>query len=126
MYEYREAGCADRRHVSHTGRKIPVTWNISKNMIDIPYFFRRNCDLGTIFVYVGYRDVRCLPPIYVYIGKDIYLSADYYPYPHPSGVIIIQPIFRFLRVIFDGEAIGLSVSARPTAEEAAPEPDSIV
>jgi len=31
------------------------------------YFFRRNRDLGTISVYVGSRDVRCLPPLYVHI-----------------------------------------------------------
>ena len=31
-----------------------------------PYFFGRNRDLGTISVYVGYRDVRCVPPIYIY------------------------------------------------------------
>ena len=49
--------------------KRRVTWNISKNMIYTPYFFRRNRDLGTISVYVGYRYVRCLPP-YMYIyGK---------------------------------------------------------
>ena len=29
---------------------------------DTPYFFCRNRDLGTISVYMGYRDVRCLPP----------------------------------------------------------------
>ena len=41
-------------------------------MTYIPYFFRRNRDLGTISVYVGYRDVRRLPP-YMYIyGKYTY------------------------------------------------------
>ena len=47
-------------------------WNISEKLNDTPYFFRRNRDLGTISVYMGYRDVRCLPP-YMYIyGKYIY------------------------------------------------------
>ena len=32
-----------------------------------PYFSRRNRDLGTISVYVGYRDVRCLPPLCVHV-----------------------------------------------------------
>ena len=41
--------------------KRRLTWNISKNMNYIPYFFRRNRDLGTISVYVGSCDVRCLP-----------------------------------------------------------------
>ena len=36
-------------------------------MTDTPYFFRRNRDLGTISVYVGYRDVRFLPPLSVHI-----------------------------------------------------------
>ena len=35
-------------------------WNISEKLTDTPYFFRRNRDLGTISVYMGYRDVRCL------------------------------------------------------------------
>ena len=35
-----------------------------------PYFFRRNRDLGTISVYVGYRDVRCLPPPCVHIWLE--------------------------------------------------------
>jgi len=48
-------------------------WNISEKLSDTPYFFRRNRDLGTISVYMGYRDVRCLPP-YMYIyGKNIYI-----------------------------------------------------
>ena len=38
------------------------------------HFFRRNRDLGTISVYVGYRDVRYLhTPLYVYI-VSIYIS----------------------------------------------------
>ena len=42
-------------------------WNISEKLSDTPYFFRRNRDLGTISVYVGYRDVRCLPPLYAHV-----------------------------------------------------------
>ena len=55
--------------VCYTGKdwKRRVTWNISKNMTYTPYFFRRNRDLGTIFVYVGYFYVRCLPPICIYM-----------------------------------------------------------
>ena len=53
--------------------KRRLMWNISKNMAYTPYFFRRNRDLGTISVYVGYRDVRFLTP-YMYIyGKYIYI-----------------------------------------------------
>ena len=53
--------------------KRRLMWNISKNMTYTPYFFRRNRDLGTISVYMGYRDVRCLPP-YMYIyGKYMYI-----------------------------------------------------
>ena len=37
---------------------------------------------------------------YIY-GKNIYLSLI--NIPTPEGVIIRQPIFRFLRVIFDGD-----------------------
>ena len=49
MYEYREAVCAARRQGSYTGKdEQAVTWNISKNMIDTPYLFRRNRDLETI------------------------------------------------------------------------------
>ena len=68
MYDYREAGCAARRHVCYTVKKR-LMWNISKNMTYTPYFFRRNRDrdLGTISVYVGYRGVRCLTHLYVYI-----------------------------------------------------------
>ena len=39
------------------------------------------------------------PYVYIY-GKNIHFSADLHP-PHPRGVIIIQPIFRFLGLIFD-------------------------
>jgi hypothetical protein len=42
-------------------------WNISEKLSDTPYFFCRNRDLGTISVYMGYRDVCCLPP-YMHIG----------------------------------------------------------
>ena len=47
--------------------KRRLMWNISKNMTYTPYFLRRNRDLGTISVYVGYRDVRFLPPICIYM-----------------------------------------------------------
>eukprot|EP00964_Phaeocystis_antarctica_P082467 scaffold51715_cov30-Phaeocystis_antarctica.AAC.2 len=40
-------------------------------MIDTPDFSRRNRDLGTISVYVGYRDVRCVPPLSVHIWSQI-------------------------------------------------------
>ena len=36
-------------------------WHLWK-VTDTPYFFRRNHDLGTISVYMGYREVRSLPP----------------------------------------------------------------
>ena len=57
--------------------KRRLMWNISKNMIYTPYFFRRNRDIGTISVYVVYRDVRCLPPLYTY-GYGIYIYIDIY------------------------------------------------
>ena len=38
--------------MSHCKRRL--MWNISKNMIYTPYFFRRNRDLGTISVYGWY------------------------------------------------------------------------
>ena len=70
--------------------------------MDTPYFFRRNRDLGTISVYVGYRDVRCLPPLYVHIWSEHIFVRLLTP-PTPEGVIISQPIFRFLGVIFAGD-----------------------
>ena len=45
-------------------------------VIDTPYFFRRNRDLGTISVYMGYRDVRCLPPTCTYMVRTYMLSAN--------------------------------------------------
>jgi len=72
-------------------------WNISTKVRDTPYFFRRNRDLGTISVYVGYRDARCKYMVIIYIYPLINT-------PSPTqGVIISQPIFRFLGVIFDGD-----------------------
>ena len=52
--------------------KRRLMWNISKNMTYTPYFFRRNRDLGTISVYVGYRDVRCFTPYKHIYGKYTY------------------------------------------------------
>ena len=52
--------------------KRRLMWNISKNMTYTTYFFRRNRDLGTIPVYGGYRDVRCLPPYMYMYGKYTY------------------------------------------------------
>ena len=66
-----------------------------------PYFFRRNRDLGTISVHVGYFYIRCLPYIFIYT-----LSFMLYPRintPYPQGVIIIQPKTSFLVVVFDGD-----------------------
>ena len=56
--------------------KRRLTWNISKNMTYTPFFFRRNRDLGTISVYVGYRDARCLPPICMYMVSKHIVSAN--------------------------------------------------
>ena len=56
--------------------KRRLMWNISENMIYTPYFFRRNRDLGTISVYGGYRDVRCLPYIYIYMVSIYIVSAN--------------------------------------------------
>ena len=61
--------------------KRRLTWNISKNMTYTPYFFRRNRGLGTISVYVGYREVRCLPPICIYMVSIYIVSANYTPNP---------------------------------------------
>ena len=58
----------------HCERRL--MWNISKNMIYTPYFFRRNRDLGTISVYGGYSGVRCLPPIFMYMVSTYFVSAD--------------------------------------------------
>ena len=44
----------------------------SKNMTYTLYFFCRNRDLGTISVYVGYRDVRYLPPLYVHVHVHVW------------------------------------------------------
>ena len=56
----------------NTREKTSNVEYIYKNMTYIPYLFRRNRDLGTISVYVGYHDVRCLAA-YMYIyGKYIY------------------------------------------------------
>ena len=68
---------------------------------DTSYFFRRNRDLGTISVYVGYRDVRCLPPLYVHICKNIFFPLINTPPPqrgdnHPTD-------FSVSGVIFDGD-----------------------
>ena len=52
-------------------------------MTDTPYFFRRNRDLGTISVYVGYRDVRCLPPLYVHIWQE-HIYFPLFNTPHPQ------------------------------------------
>ena len=57
-------------------------------MTDNPYFFRRNRDLGTISVYVGYRDVRCLPPICIYMVSIYIVSANYLPYLYNEHVLI--------------------------------------
>ena len=60
--------------------KRRVTWNISKTMTYTPYFFRRNRDLGTISVYVGYRDVRFLPPhICIYMVSIHIVSPNEHP-----------------------------------------------
>ena len=56
--------------------KRRLMWNISKNMTYTPYFFRRNRDLGTISVYGGYRAVRCLPPICIYMVSIYIVSAN--------------------------------------------------
>ena len=50
--------------------------NISKKVSNTPYFFRRNRDLGTISVCVGYRDVRFLTPLYVYMVSLDIVSAN--------------------------------------------------
>ena len=63
------------------------------------YFFRRSRDLGTISVYMGHRDVRCLPP-YVYIW-EVYILCPLINNPHPEEVIISQPKTSFLGVVFD-------------------------
>ena len=76
MYDYREAGCAARRHVCYTV-KDDLCGIYLKNMTYTPYFFRRNRDLGTISVYGGYRDVRCLPPpICIYMVSIYIVSAN--------------------------------------------------
>ena len=69
-------------------------------MSHTPYFFCRNRDLGTISVYVGYRDVRCLPPICIYMVSIHIVSANWHP-PTQRGVIISQPKTSFLGVVFD-------------------------
>ena len=76
-------------------------WNISEKLSDTPYFFRRNRDLGTISVYVGYRDVRCLPPTCTYMVRTNILYPLINTPPPPEGVIISQPKTSFLGVVFD-------------------------
>ena len=58
-------------------------------------------------VLVCWYAVRVKHNIYAHV-KKIYLSADYHP-PPPEGVIVIQLIFRFLGVIFDGDLTILRV-----------------
>jgi hypothetical protein len=39
-------------------------------VIDTPYFFGQNRDLGTISVYIGYCYARCVSPLHVNIWKN--------------------------------------------------------
>ena len=92
-------------------------WNISEKLYDTPYFFRRNRDLGTIFVYMGYRDVRCLPPTCTYMVR-IYIYCPLINTPPPQrGVIIIQTKTSFLGVVFDVD----HDSEGPRAQKAHPD-----
>ena len=67
-------------------------WNVSKNMIYTPLFFCRNRDLGTISVYGGYRDVRCLPP-YMYMVSIYVVSANEHLQPRGGDN---KPIEKFV------------------------------
>ena len=49
-----------------------------------PLFFCRNRDLGTTSVYVGYLDVRFLPPICIYMLSLNVISANLHP-PYRGG-----------------------------------------
>ena len=53
------------------------------------------------------------PCMYIY-GKNIYLSADKHPTP-TEGVIISQPIFRFMGVIFDEDHLDFEGLRPPRA-----------
>ena len=70
-------------------------------MTATPYFFRRNRDQGR-FPYVWAIVTSAVyHPMGTYMVK-IYI-CPLINIPTPEGVIIRQPIFRFLRVIFDGD-----------------------
>ena len=75
--------------MGYTG-KDGVMWNTSEKLVDTPYFFRRNRDLGTISVYVRAIVTSAIyhPYMHMYMcmhmyGKTLYLSADFHP-PHPQ------------------------------------------
>ena len=63
-----------RRRVCYTGKDEQR--GIFLKVIDTAYFFRRNRDLGTISVYLGYFYVRYLPPTYMYLVSIYIFPAN--------------------------------------------------